>query len=76
MARKFYYEARFSDGSVITRATERVYTHAYKVTYATQSGQRTMSGFSGSKELAEKATRSASNSKNWVGSQIVEVHCL
>ena len=54
MAKK-NYKALLADGTELTRGTERTYTHAWAIYH---EGQLTRHiGFSGSKELAEKAAR-------------------
>lgn len=56
MAKKTKYAATMADGTVLTRSSERPYTHAWAVYYA---GERSFihTGFSSSKDLAEKAAR-------------------
>lgn len=76
--KRIKYSATFSDGSHLTRSSHRIYTHAWmrrieKVTPQRSSndyfpGQTsTLHGFSGSKELAEKALAAVTNrvDSNW-----------
>jgi hypothetical protein len=55
MAKKIKYTSTLADGTVLTRSTERTYSHAWAVYCDGQLTQYT--GFSGSKELAQKAAQ-------------------
>jgi len=56
MAKKTKYTATFSDGTVLTRSTERAYSHAWA---RFCDGNLVESGFSARQELAEKAAQNS-----------------
>lgn len=51
------YIAQFSNGDIVTRNSEREYSHAYRLT--AQNGDIYQQGFSARRELAEKAAHAA-----------------
>ena len=53
MAKKIKYTATLSDGTILTRSSERPYTHAWAIIW--DGDKLGSSGFSGSRLLAEKA---------------------
>jgi hypothetical protein len=55
MAKKTKYTATLADGTVLTRSTERIYSHAWAIIW--DSKELGSTGFSGSRELAEKAAQ-------------------
>jgi ribosomal protein S11 len=55
MAKKIKYTATLSDGTILTRSSERPYTHAWAIIW--DGKELGCTGFSGSRELAEKAAQ-------------------
>lgn len=56
MAKKTKYTATFSDGTILTRGTERTYSHAWARFY---DGKMIESGFSARLDLAKKAAHTS-----------------
>ena len=56
MAKKTKYTATFSDGTILTRGTDRTYSHAWACFY---EGKMIASGFSARLDLAEKAAQTS-----------------
>jgi hypothetical protein len=55
MAKKTKYTATLADGTILTRSTERTYTHAWAIIW--DGKELGCTGFSGTRELAEKAAQ-------------------
>jgi hypothetical protein len=55
MAKKTKYTATLADGTVLTRSTERTYSHAWAIIW--DGKELGCTGFSGTRELAEKAAQ-------------------
>jgi len=54
MAKKIKYTATLADGTVLTRSTERTYSHAWAIFF---EGRLIESGFSARLDLAQKAAQ-------------------
>lgn len=55
MAKK-HYRLNFADGRTVERKSDRDYTHGWTLTFVNSNGaEHTQTGFSGSRELAEKS---------------------
>jgi hypothetical protein len=65
---KFLYRAFFGNGAELTRNSNREYTHAWRVTWLRDGQPAELSGFAGSRELAEREARSTTSRINQVWS--------
>jgi hypothetical protein len=83
MAQKTSYRATFADGTVITRNSDRVYTHAYRTVFGAKpvrggisNETHVQTGFAASYEKAGKATSAYSSYSVRLNTEIVAVEIV